>query len=317
MAQKIAGSGCAGGVHVYGGEGSPWTQAVLCYLHWRKDVDFTHTCFPTPMMLLRSGCVMPVLSHGSGSGSRNTTGTFRILKVLGCPCTKESTWERDISAMERLFLNYALTRPATGVLGWKFWQHWANTRDRHPSMAVLYAASLARPLLCVYFYVLIWFARALKMFERGYVFRAAALDADLFEWESRLKGAGSRYFGGVDGPNQVDFALFGHVQAMTCGLSDAAMASLAARKDLVEWVRRMQAHVGREYRLDFTWRLLEPSAAAVRPSQHEGNRGPVLAFWLGCGLLLCKPWLTAKVVFVLLLLRYLNPERSGRRILSL
>jgi hypothetical protein len=166
-------------IHIYGGDGSPWTQAVLTYLHYRnvkqgkgavldtKDAKesgpnprFSMVNFPTPRMFTSSGCVMPVLSQTTGY----TRGTYNILAALGCKPSAEGEWEAEITELELLFLDYALTRVANPF---SFFHHWVVSRDEHPHLAVRVLGALFRPLLWLYFFILIWVGRFVHLAKRG------------------------------------------------------------------------------------------------------------------------------------------------------
>jgi hypothetical protein len=315
-------------VTVYGAVSSPWSQAVMMWMHTR-DQPFGCHHFPDPTLIFRFGMVMPVLRHKIEGKDVLHQGTFRILQALDCPCDDEDKWEQQMALLEGLFLDYALTRVSNVK---RFFVHWAQSDDvildsavgalTHPAVLTAMRSFLAfmRPLNTLYFLALILLGRLVKRVSRGYVFNSAQLLAKLTAIAQPIS-QGSAFFGGRE-PSAFDFVLFGHVQAMCCGLSDEAMPVLAEVKNMPQWVDRMVTHIdtrnGRtdgsaEYPSMFARRLKDPTippSTAVAPTEESLQR----IYW--SGLLFFSVYYTHTLLIILLLLlwRYANSERSGRRI---
>ena len=266
------------------------------------------------MEFISFGHVMPILKTKDGY----IKGSYDILKALDTKMDGvEEDWEGELRKLETLFLEYALTRP---VPVWKFFHHWASIMDEPAdSFITLYLKPFHRPLIAIYFFVLINIGKVINFFEKGYVFNEVAFFSSVNELESGLpKEEKGKFFGGTTNPNQLDYALFGHMQCMACGVSDETLVLVRTRPRLMKWMEDMEKYdlhkgYGRMYSKRFAFEPgSTPSPCEIRPDPPMGSQ---LSFWLGFILWICLfPNYLLCFVFLSLLLRYRNTERSGRRV---
>eukprot|EP00656_Telonema_subtile_P019380 TRINITY_DN20642_c0_g1_i1.p2 TRINITY_DN20642_c0_g1~~TRINITY_DN20642_c0_g1_i1.p2 ORF type:complete len:112 (+),score=13.88 TRINITY_DN20642_c0_g1_i1:147-482(+) len=106
--------------------------------------------------------------------------------------------------------------------------------------------------------------------------------------------------------------LFGHVQAMCCGLSEQAIPVMQGSKGLMLWMRTMHERI-EGYQRMYSRRLEDPTLSATqvcRPACWLYQAG----FCVG-GVAMVVAWRKVRwIVLGLLVWRYTNPERSGRRL---
>ena len=125
---------------------------------------------------------------------------------------------------------------------------------------------------------------------------------ELGRWEARL--ARSDWFTG-DRVGFLDYAVFGHLQCMTSGLTDPLLAVLRAQPRLMAWLERFIA-LHSEHEPLYVRRLF--GAAARRREASFAERG---AFWLAwAGWLAVLPF-TVCVICTALFRRTRNPAHSG------
>lgn len=132
----------------------------------------------------------------------------------------------------------------------------------------------------------------------------------LDEFETRL--GTNEYFGGSQ-TTRFDIALFGHAQCLSCGLSDKHMAEFMRRKPLAAWIKRMNVLFHDYPRLHS--RRCDPAyrASGASPTT-KPSLGLRLTFACSMMVMLLFFPLTFPVLIIMFVWRYINPERSCRRI---
>ena len=251
-------------VCVYGGDHSPWVQAVLLGLH-EKNIPHTVVTVPPLSVFLNSGILMPAARIGDGSwmlDSAKILGELGFAKVDG----------PDRRALQVLFGVGALQRT---LEPWDFWYRWSYLRDGQASLALRLWNHLRRPFSVFYFFTLITLGR-LRRRQRT----EEELIEDFVYWEQRLD-SGSPFLGG-EAPDTVDLQLFGQLQMFSSipGRSLHVIQEAAELERLRGWVERMQARFGGFGHL-YSGPYFEPQAPAPQRASHLER----LFYWLGCALI--------------------------------
>ena len=261
-------------VLVYGGDHSPWVQAVLLGLFERK---IPHTVVTTPPLALfrSSGVLMPAASI---EGRPWMLQSEDILLELGF---------QKVSDEDMLALFRALRGGVHRVdSGWRFWYEWSLVRDQHPRLLPRLRNHFLRAFSVLYFH------RALKGFARNTkVATPEALGRQYSYWEQKLEESRGPYIEG-EAPGTRDLMLFGGVQCHS-SIKVPSISVLQSHSELPRlrsWIRAMQERFA-GYEHLYSGVHFEPRSAAPRPATILDR----LAFWLGSGFM----WVAAPVTFPL------------------
>lgn len=305
-------------VHVYGADESPWVAAVMSYLYYHNNVlkkptiEFTMLGVPGPRAVATGGLVMPALYSEQTGYLR---GTYTILSALGCDEAPESEWSDQNVELEKLFGSYVLTR-SRKPLGLLY--AFSTMLDEHPSALVKIAAAVVRPIVVFYFFSLLLLGSLLSLVRGRGVYSEERMLRALRRIEARMP-KGAQFFGG-DRPNQLDFGLFGHIQCMSCGLSDVCLPTLLSTKRLGLWVKRMNK-MFEGYKRLYSRRAiptLDTRRDARPPRSDVVAMQPLflqLVYWVGFVTLLWNIRWTAVVLIAAFAWRYMSPERSMNKLL--
>ena len=272
-------------VRVYGGDHSPWVQAVLLGLH-EKGTAYTVVTVPPLSVFLNSGILMPAARFDGGPWLLDSG---RILGELGFS---------EVEAEERQALlvvfGGAFQRTKSS---WVFWHSWSYLRDGHPALARRLWNHVWRTFSVFYFYVLIMAARRMRPEQT-----MEQLSRDFSFWEERL-GQGASFLGG-DAPDTVDLQLFGLVQMFGSipGRSLAVLREDPKLPRLREWIVTMQRRFS-SYAHLYTGPQFEPHLPAI-------ERSPIYErplYWLGAALM----WLAFPITLLTALYFVRRVRRKG------
>lgn len=272
-------------VRVYGGDHSPWVQAVLLGLH-EAGIDHQLESFPPLSVFAKSGVLMPAASIDGGPWMLRSN---EILETLGYgPIT-----DRDRKA---LFSAWRGVQHRVDSV-WRFWHAWSLCRDGDPRWL---------PRAKNYFlrgFVTLYFTTVLKSSGRQFTQPQSDAPWEQFsDWERRLESAGP--FLGGESPDSVDFSLFGIIQ---CHASVPVPPLETLRETdqlprLKQWISRMQGRFA-DYEHLYTAQYFRPERPALKRSGFLGRA----LFWLGSLTVLAAFPLTIPLVFF-----YVNRVRRQR-----
>ena len=283
---------------VFGVDHSPWTQAVVL-AHADRGIPVCLRPYPTLSYFLRFGLVMPVCWDANGQEMEDSLFIIQTL-MSSTDADTQATLESDFTALEILFLAYALDRIAPGQR-LAFIGGWGRMTD-----VPLTPTSIAlRALLCWYFFVLVSAGRAALIKRRSSRSSEARLTHRLAPWVARLEG--TPFLGG-DTPSASDYGLLGHLECMSSGLTDWTMPVVAEQPVLMAWLERMHTRLTDHDTL-YSRRIRDPDAGPA-------GAGPVARGWFALWMVL---WivalpLTLTILGYALLRRARAANRTGGRL---
>ena len=246
-------------VTVYGGDHSPWVQAVLLGLH-EKRIPHTVLTAPPASVFANSGILMPAASI---DGRAWMLGSGEILAELGF--SKVSP--EDTRAVFRALYG----APQRVDSGPRFWSRWSRVRDGRETLVGRLWNHFLRAFSVLYFYL------TLKSVARQLKLATPDGPRQFLPWERRLQENGGPFLGG-DQPDTLDLQLFGAVQSL-CSIPIPPVAILQsdpALPRLREWIGAMHRRFA-DYRHLYSGGAFEPFLPPTEPA-------PVLersAFWAG------------------------------------
>jgi glutathione S-transferase len=250
-------------VWVYGNDHSPWVQAVLLGLH-EKGLAHHLVNVPPLAVFVNSGVLMPAASIDDGDWMLDSERILVALGVSDVPADERR-------ALQRVFAMSALRRVDDL---WTFWNRFSRARDGHPVAGRRLWNHFWRPFSMLYFSTLI-------MTVRGKVPRPTSdeLVAEFSSWQDRL-GPGAEFLGG-DGPDNVDFQLFGLVQmcASIPGPSYEVLRQDPKLQRLREWVGAMQNRFS-----DYAHLYTAPHFEPRLPEIESATGVERLFYWMGAAL---------------------------------
>ena len=292
-------------VRLYGVDHSPWVQGVLLALRYHK-IPVSLTSYPLSIKWCwRYGLVFPALQLADGSRHLDSFKMYELMEACGFHLgIDQSTTQDRLSfqaELEQLFSIYALGRCISGKK-WAFIKAWSVMSER-PST---YQGAVCRALLSSYFWVLIQIGIYVARRRREAAYDLDQIESYLMIWNERLRD--HQWLTG-DEIGFLDFALWGHMQCMTSGLTDELLSLLRDQPHLMSWVKRLS-------QLDisdispYTQRLIDQSVGATEadPCQTWFLR---VIFWCVWIISLCLWPLTLVFILISLLRRFRNPARSG------
>jgi len=211
-------------VDVYGGDHSPWVQAVLLGLH---DARIPHslTSLPPLETFLKSGVMMPAARIDDGPWQLESAD---ILRNVGFkPITDEQMH------LVRGAWQGVTRRTDSAAL---FWGGFSLAGDCNPSFVHRVVNNFFRSFVTLYFFLLI---RTLVLFVRSD--DPENFGNQFLPFEEMLEASGAPFLCGQE-PNTLDFELFGVIQChcsiyvppVTALQSDSRLGKLRA------WIGNMQ-----------------------------------------------------------------------------
>lgn len=289
------------GASLYGVHHSPWVEGVrLAMAH--HGLQPRLTSLPHGLVeVWRRGLVFPSLRLTDGTTHLDSFAIYALLEAHGYPLGVGST-PADVGAsaqveLERLFMNYAPGRCIRGRR-WRFIRGWSEI----PEQPYRIRGAISRGFVSVYFFVLIRLGIRLAEARGRAVYDLALFEQHIQAWDRRLTTA--RWFTG-SAPGFLDFALLGHIQCMSSGLTDELLPILRRQKHLIEWLQRMLDTVDGTPHLHAR-RVLEPTASTPLASSADRRW-----FWFAWVVAVCLWPLTLVGLMVLLARREKNPGHSG------
>ena len=251
-------------------------------------VSSDHQPPPRPRRGVEAWIVFPSLRPTDGTTHLDSFAIYALLEAHGYPLGVGST-PADVGAsaqveLERLFMNYAPGRCIRGRR-WRFIRGWSEI----PEQPYRIRGAISRGFVSVYFFVLIRLGIRLAEARGRAVYDLALFEQHIQAWDRRLTTA--RWFTG-SAPGFLDFALLGHIQCMSSGLTDELLPILRRQKHLIEWLQRMLDTVDGTPHLHAR-RVLEPTASTPLASSADRRW-----FWFAWVVAVCL-WLTPNRLMVL------------------
>ena len=247
-------------VRVYGGDHSPWVNAVLLGLHL-KQIPHDVITFPPLLVFLRSGILMPVAHIDDGPWLQDSTAILSELGYTG-------------GSADQLRGTNAALRGGTNRTdsAWQFWYRWSLVREPAGGLVARILRSALRGFTVMYFYL------TLKRFCRQYGHSPVdRMQSAWLRWNSRLKQSDGPFLGGRE-PNMADLQLFGAVQ---CHCSIPVPTVDVLRNDpklerVREWIGAMQ-RLCVDYQHLYSGIFFDPALPEPRPSPIAERS----SFWVG------------------------------------
>lgn len=247
-------------VDIYGGDHSPWVQAVLLGLH-DEGVAHTFTTAPPFTVFRKSGVKMPVASM---DGRPWQLESADILQQLGF----ERISREDLRAIHGAWRG-VLHRADQPL---RFFRAWSLGRDDSLSPVRRLRNHFLRSFVTLYFYLVIRFA----------VLTGRQTDPDDFGdqflyWERSLCESPDAFLGGEE-PDMSDLMLFGVVQCH-CSITVPpiqAMQTDPRLSSLREWIAAMHERFA-DYSHLYSGTYFEPHM----PVPPQATPIEQIAFWLG------------------------------------
>lgn len=238
---------------VYGGDHSPWVQAVLMGLS-EKGISWSLRSTPPLATFYKWGVLMPTLSLNGGSWQRESTA---MLTALGF----DALSEEDNAAIQGAWQG-VVYRPQSPV---RFLHSFAEAGDFSSSTLTRSLRNMARGFIALYMITLIMIVRAFKK-----VTDPDDWGEQFLHWEKAVAESEGPFIDGV-APGSRDLLLFRIVQ---CHSSIPVPPLEALRSDqrldhLRAWIGRMQSRFATSRHL-YSGRYFEPfidPPAAASPLQ--------------------------------------------------
>ena len=288
-------------VTLYGVEHSPWVQGIrLALTHHR--ISHQLTSIPVRLsQLWKYGPVFPVLRLGDQSIHIDSFRMYILLEEHGYDMGIHSMSEHERFLiqleLEKLFSIYALGRCGKGKK-WAFIQGWSKMRE----MPQRTSGIIFRALLANYFWVLIIMGIQVVKSKNRVPYNMKAIEKKLEIWNQKLEG---KVWLTGEKVGFVDFALFGHLQCMSSGLTDELFPLLHRQSHLLSWMERMTSTL-EGYTPMYVRRINDPSATVTLSGRKEQ-----VIFWLAwLGWILLLP-ITLVFIICCLRNRFRNPARTG------
>ena len=247
-------------VRVYGGDHSPWVQAVLLGLHL-KEIPHDVVTFPPLFVFLHYGVLMPVVSIDGGPWHHDSAHTLEEFGFSG-----------KVKGDDRMLAGALRGGTNRTDNAWRFWHRWSLVRERRGPAPVRMLRSALRSFTVLYFYL------TLELIGRKFGHPSEDdIRRSWQRWEERFAKDQHAFLGG-DEPNVVDLQLFGDVQCH-CSIPVPTIAVLQTDPSpprVREWVTSMQRRF-EDYPHMYSGVYFEPPLPAqARAPLHEQ-----ITFWLG------------------------------------
>ena len=287
-------------VVLYGVDHSPWVQGVRFALSYH-GVPTRLTSIPLSLAwYLKNGLTFPAIKLMDGSIHTDSFKIYELLEergvTLGVHQLSDIERESAQIRLETMFSNYALGRVMNGRQ-LSFLKAW-STMTEVPSSKVGIAC---RSLLSLYFWALINLGIYATQSNHRAAYDLEQFEQDISYWNDKLEHVswltGSRV-------GFLDFALLGHLQCMTSGLTDELIPIIQRQPHLMKWLDRLHDEFN-GYNPLFTQRLI---------NQHTIERANLknrIIFWLALAVWLLILPITGFIILLGLYQRGNNPARTG------
>ncbi|NKC02158.1 MAG: hypothetical protein GKR90_27165 [Pseudomonadales bacterium] len=271
-------------VVVYGGDHSPWVQAVLLGLHL-KHVSYRVHSFPPRKVFRFSGVLMPALRLNDDSWLLQSQD---ILEAYGYGRLERD----DFRALLKALVGGAHRVDSTI----RFWRLWSWVADEHRNPFVRLRNVMFRPFLVLYFNVALTRLKQVPQALPSLI----QIRENYLPWQQALEETGTPFLDG-DKPGLRDIYLFAAVQ-LHASMPVPPMDVLCTDPELDRlraWVYEMQkACVG--YRHMYSVKYF-PVDGGVQPDR--SSLCERAGFWLGSALILLLapitvPWVRKKMGMV-------------------
>lgn len=275
---------------IYGGDHSPWVQAVLLGAH-EKRIDYSLTTSPPWPVFLRWGVLMPAAS------------------VDGDPWQVESSDILERMGYARIAdVDHAAVHGAwRGVLHRtdsipRFFHRFSLAGDPSPSSLRRLCSNFLRSFATLYFCLLIRFAAR----KSGYNDAENFGDQFLY-FDEKLADKTSPFFGG-DTPDMTDLMLFGIIQ---CHSSIPVPPTAALQSDprlarLRDWIAAMQLRFS-----DYPHLYSGQDYPPYLPTPPPASTLDQAAFWLGSAVnVACFPITVPLIVLLVLRVQHWRRRRA-------
>ena len=288
-------------VTLYGVNHSPWVQGVRMALA-HHGIPTRLTSYPISVSwFFRRGFVFPSLRCADGTIHTDSFEIYRLLEsegyALGFDTLSADERVAFQAELEALFGVYALGRCVRGKR-WRFIRGWSTMQESPPSASGI----VWRALLSLYFWMLIRLGIRIAEKKGRTPYDLETIERGLEALNERLTG--TTWLSG-EGPGCLDFALMGHIQCMTSGLTDELLPLLDKQDALMRWIERMMRAL-EGYSPRYADRLLNTSEALW-----EAPRIERALFWMSWTLWLIAWPLSLSLFGISLAKRSTNPAHSG------
>ena len=286
---------------LYGVDQSPWVAGVRVAFEGH-GVPLTLTSTPHGVAWFwRNGLIFPALRLAGGGTHLDSFRMYALLESsgydVGFARVGDEAALRFQVELERLFATYVMGRCGIGR-NIQFVDAWSRMRDEPFAWRGLFV----RALVVHYFHVLIHLGRWRARRRGREPFDLERCEAELRRWDARLED--TEWFTG-DRVGFLDYAVFGHMQCMTSGLTDMVLPVLQSQPRLMDWMGRMiTLYSGHEP-------LYVRRLFGGTPRQRDASTVERAVFWMAwLGWLVALP-VTAGVVGLAIFRRSGNPAHSG------
>ena len=290
-------------IKIYGVDHSPWVQGVLlaCAYH---QLPTQLVSYPLSFKhFWQNGLVFPAVLLKDGSIHTDSFKIYELLEHQGYNLGVQlmSPQERQSAQveLEKLFSIYALGRcmPSKRL---RFIKAWSLMQERPKR----WTGPIVRAFLSMYFWILIQVGIHVVRTHHGKPYRLDLIEKYVHQWDEKL-----RHTPWLSGENIgfLDFALWGHLQCMTSGLTDELIPLLQAQPYLIKWLQAL-SQLTLDLPTHYTERLINHGPqSSITYSRFTEQ----IIFWITLIVLLVLFPITLALIVLSLYKRYNNPARSG------
>ena len=266
-------------VEVYGGDHSPWVQAVLLALH-EKKIDKSERLIPPFDTLKQWGLLQPAVSIDGRPWEIEST---RIITKFGF----DPIPDEDLTSVRRAWQGviHRADNP------FHFFASFAHLADPSPSLVRRIAHRLLFGFIAFYMFVLLNFAKRTRNLRQPEDFGDQFL-----VWERALKSSAGPFLDG-DAPGSRDLLLFGIIQCH-CSIPVPPLDALLEDERLGAmrlWIGRMQERF-RDYPHLYSGRYFAPFMPQPKPASFLQRA----VFYFGLLTTIAAFPITLPLVFVLM-----------------
>ena len=263
-------------VVIYGGDHSPWVQAVLLGLHL-KGIQYTLVSFPPPKVFAHSGVLMPAALLDDGTWLLQSQD---ILQHYGYGRLDPS----DVRDVARTLRGGVHRIDST----FRFWRLWSWVRDEQPSAFARLRSFLLRPFLVLYFNI--------ALHKLGITPKtsptADEIGAAYETWQDKLAETPGPFLDGMD-PGLRDIYLFAGIQ-LHASMPVPPLEVLIDRPELADlrgWISAMEDRC-EGYRHLYSQPYFHASVETAASGPTRSTPLERCAFWLGSTLTLAAAPIT-------------------------
>lgn len=290
-------------ITIYGVDHSPWVQGVLlaCAYH---QLPTQLVSYPLSLKhFWHNGLVFPALLLKDGSIHTDSFKIYEFLEQQGynLGVQQMSSLERKRAQieLEKLFSIYALGRCMPGKR-LRFIKAWSLMKERPQR----WVGPILRAFLSMYFWILIQVGIYVVRTHHGIPYRLDLIEKYMQQWNEKLSQ--SPWLNG-ENIGFLDFAMWGHLQCMTSGLTDELIPLLQDQPHLMKWLKAL-SQLPLDLPTHYTERLLEQSS---KSSVTHSRFTEQIIFWTTIFVLIVLFPITLTLISLSLYKRYNNSARSG------